>query len=84
MLHPALLLFSKFLPGFARSRVLLDGALTQSFDETVPLLVALGWFAVLTVAVTVTYRHMVGSRDWDTSALRPTDIAMDSTTKDSH
>jgi len=71
MLHPEPTLFSKFLPGYGGSRVLLDGAFTQSFDESVPLLVALGWLAALTVAVAVTYRHMVGSRDWDTS--RPSD-----------
>jgi len=61
MLHPEPTLFSKFLPGYGGSRVLLDGALTQSFDETVPLLVALGWLAVLTVAVAVTYRNMVAA-----------------------
>ena len=59
MLHPEPTAFSKFLPGYGGSRVLLDGALTRSFDETFPLLVALGWLVVLGVSVALTYRHLV-------------------------
>jgi len=51
MLHREPTAFSKFLPGYGGSRVLLDGALTRSFDETFPLLVALGWLVVLGVSV---------------------------------
>jgi hypothetical protein len=57
MLHPEPTTFSELLPGYGGSRVLLDGALTKSFDETQPLLIGLAWLVVLGVAVSVTYRH---------------------------
>jgi hypothetical protein len=57
MLHPEPTTLSKFLPGYGGSRVLLDGALTRGFDETVPLLIGLAWLATLLVAVALTYRH---------------------------
>jgi hypothetical protein len=50
---------SKLLPGYGGSRVLLDGALTRGFDETLPLLIALGWLIGLTAAVATTYRPAV-------------------------
>ena len=50
---------SKLLPGYGGSRVLLDGALTRGFNETVPLLIALVWLIGLTAAVTLAYRHAV-------------------------
>ena len=58
MLHPEPTTLSKFLPGYGGSRVLLDGALTSGFDETVPLLIGLAWFAALAIAVALTYRHV--------------------------
>ena len=57
MLHPEPTTLSKFLPGHGGSRVLLDGALTQSFDETVSLLIGLAWLAALVLAVALIYRH---------------------------
>ncbi len=48
---------SVFLPGYGGSRVLLDGALLDTFDDWLPLLIGLAWLVVLTVAVTVAYRH---------------------------
>jgi len=57
MLHAEPTTFSKFLPGYGGSRVLLDGALTNTFDETRPLLIGLAWLVVLGVAVALTYRH---------------------------
>jgi hypothetical protein len=59
MLHPTPTAFSKLLPGYGGSRVLLDGALTRGFDETLPLLIGFAWLIGLTAAVTVTYRHAV-------------------------
>ncbi len=59
MLHPEPTAFSKFLPGYGGSRILLDGALTRSFDEALPLLVALGWLVVLGLSVALTCRHLV-------------------------
>jgi len=56
MLHPEPTTLSKFLPGYGGSRVLLDGALTRGFDETVPLLIGLAWLAALTIVVALTYR----------------------------
>jgi hypothetical protein len=57
MLHPEPTTLSKVLPGYGGSRVLLDGALTRGFDETVPLLIGLAWLAALVLAVALTYRH---------------------------
>lgn len=51
MLHPEPTTVSRFIPGYGGSRVLLDGALTSGFDETVPLLIGLTWLASLAVAV---------------------------------
>lgn len=49
--------WSKLLPGYGGVRVVLDGALTQSFDELLPLLIGLGWLVAVTGAVVLTYRH---------------------------
>jgi hypothetical protein len=57
MLQPEPTVWSRLLPGYGASQVLIDEAFTRSFDEMVPLLVALGWFVALTVAVVVTYHH---------------------------
>lgn len=57
MLHPEPTTLSKLLPGYGGSRVLLDGALTRGFDETIPLLIGLAWLAALALAVALTYRH---------------------------
>lgn len=57
MLHPDPTTLSKFLPGYGGSRVLIDGALTNGFDEAGPLLIGLAWFAALAIGVARTYRH---------------------------
>ncbi|MBN9151123.1 MAG: ABC transporter permease [Cryobacterium sp.] len=57
MLQPEPTVWSRLLPGYGASRVLIDGALTRSFDEIVPLLIGLGWLVALTVAVIATYHH---------------------------
>jgi hypothetical protein len=57
MLNPEPTTLSRLLPGYGGSRILLDGALTNGFDETRPLLIGLAWLVALTLAVTVTYRH---------------------------
>jgi hypothetical protein len=59
MLHPDPTTLSRLLPGYGASRILLDGALTPTFDETQPLLIGAAWLAVLTLVVTLTYRHAV-------------------------
>jgi len=61
MLHPAPTTLSMWLPGYGGSRILLDGAFTSGFDETVPLLIGLGWLLVLGVVVGVAYRRAIGS-----------------------
>jgi hypothetical protein len=50
------------LPGYGPTRVIVDGAFSQSFDAAGPLAVALLWFAALSVAVVVLLRRSVGSR----------------------
>ncbi len=67
LLTPEPTALSRSLPGYGASRVLLDGALTQGFDEVVPLLIALGWLAVLALAVVLIYRRTI----WPGRALRP-------------
>jgi ABC-2 family transporter len=56
MLHPDPGLGIKLLPGYGGTRMLLDGALTHTFDEARPLLYGLAWLVALLVVVTVTYR----------------------------
>lgn len=55
MLHPIPTTLSMWLPGYGGSRVLLDGAFTSGFDQTLPLLLGLGWLVVLGAAVALTY-----------------------------
>ncbi|WP_062641041.1 ABC transporter permease [Streptomyces maremycinicus] len=47
------------LPGYGTSRVLYDAALTASFDETGPLLIAIAWVAGLTVAAGLLFQRAV-------------------------
>ncbi|MEP7180137.1 MAG: hypothetical protein ABI775_13705 [Pseudonocardiales bacterium] len=60
MLTPTPTALSRLLPGYGGSRVLLDAALTNSFDETVPLLIGLTWLPALLAAVAFTYRQVIG------------------------
>lgn len=57
LLTPEPTALSRSLPGYGGGRVLLDGVLTQGFDEVVPALIGLGWFAFLALAVVLPYRH---------------------------
>lgn len=57
MLQPEPTAWSRLLPGYGGSQILIDEAFTQSFDEVVPLLIGLGWFIALSVAVVVTYHR---------------------------
>jgi hypothetical protein len=57
MLHSEPTTLSRLLPGYGGSRVLLDGALTRGFDETVPLLIGLTWLVALIGLVAVIYRR---------------------------
>ena len=59
MLHSTPTALSQLLPGYGGSRVLLDGALTNGFDETRPLLIGLAWLVALGLAVVITYRQSV-------------------------
>ncbi|GLW47488.1 hypothetical protein Stsp02_31500 [Streptomyces sp. NBRC 14336] len=47
------------LPGYGTSRLLYDAALTASFDETGPLLIALAWVTGLALAVGLLFRRAV-------------------------
>jgi hypothetical protein len=51
--------WAHLLPGYGGYRVLLDGALTAHFDETLALLIGLLWLAGLVVAATVLFRPAV-------------------------
>jgi hypothetical protein len=56
MLQSEPTVWSRLLPGYGGSQVLMDEAFTRSFDELVPLLIGLAWFVALAAAVTVTYQ----------------------------
>jgi len=49
--------WAEYLPGYGSVRVLLDGALTDTFDETRSLLLALAWVAALALAAIMLFRH---------------------------
>jgi hypothetical protein len=50
------------LPGFGPTRVLLDGAFSQGFDATGPLLIALAWLLGLSIALIVLLRRSLSGR----------------------
>jgi hypothetical protein len=50
------------LPGYAPTRVMLDGAYAHTFQAGGELLIALGWVAALTTAVFVVLRRAVGAK----------------------
>jgi hypothetical protein len=52
--------WAQYLPGYGSIRVLIDAALTSSFDELGALTVALGWIAVLTLATVILFRRTAG------------------------
>lgn len=62
MLHPDPGLSIQLLPGYGGSRVLLDGALTHTFDETRPLAYSLIWLTVLLALVILTYRRSIAPK----------------------
>lgn len=49
--------WARFLPGYGADRVLLDGGLTASFDETSALLLGLGWLLALGVLAARLFRR---------------------------
>lgn len=49
--------WARFLPGYGGGRILIDGAVTDSFDQTGALLIALAWLAALTVATAWAFRQ---------------------------
>lgn len=68
--------WAQFLPGYGGSRVLLDGALTGSFDQTGPLLAGLAWFAGLILLTGLTLHQSGGPRgDVRTAQAAPTGSA---------
>jgi hypothetical protein len=49
--------WAQYLPGFGSTRILLDGALTDRFDEAVRLLPSLGWLAGLLLLAVLLFGH---------------------------
>ncbi|MDX8056203.1 ABC transporter permease [Lentzea sp. BCCO 10_0798] len=49
--------WARFLPGYGADRVLLDGALTATFDEWRALLLGIGWLVVLGLAAARLFRR---------------------------
>lgn len=54
--------FAVLLPGYGPSRVMYDGAFSETFHASSELLLSLGWLVVLGVAVYLMLRRTVGSR----------------------
>lgn len=59
MLHSEPTTLSELLPGYGGSRVLLDGALTSTFDQAQPLSIGVAWLVALGVAVA--WLHRLGA-----------------------
>jgi ABC-2 family transporter len=57
MLHAAPPTWAHAMPGYGAIRVLLDGGLTSTFDETRGLLIALAWLAGLLLSATIVFRR---------------------------
>jgi hypothetical protein len=57
---PASLAF--LLPGYAPTRVMLDGAFSHTFHATGDLLLAFGWLAVLASGVLLVLQRTVGTK----------------------
>ncbi|MFB7171917.1 ABC transporter permease [Streptomyces sp. NPDC056254] len=57
MLHPQPPAWAHALPGYGPGRVLIDAAITPTFDELGALLLALGWLAALTAAAAVMFHR---------------------------
>jgi hypothetical protein len=55
MLHPVLPAWARFLPGYGGSRVLIDGAISNVFNQSGALLFGLGWLVVLTAAAVLLF-----------------------------
>jgi len=49
--------WAQYLPGYGSTRLVMDGALTASFDEIGALIIALAWFAALLVAAILLFRR---------------------------
>lgn len=58
MLNPEVSTLAHYLPGYGASRVLYDAALTSSFDEATPLVIALAWLVGLLLTTTVLLRGL--------------------------
>ncbi len=50
--------WGRYLPAHGAVRVMMDGAFTQTFDETGALVLALGWLAALTATAVVVFRRV--------------------------
>jgi hypothetical protein len=57
MLHPQPPAWAHALPGYGPGRVLIDAALTPTFDEADALLLGIAWLAALTTAAALLFRR---------------------------
>jgi len=61
MLHGEPPAWAHWLPGYGGTRVMIDGALTNGFDEAASLGLGIGWIAGLLLAVLLLLRGIAGS-----------------------
>jgi hypothetical protein len=57
--HPAA--WAHALPGYGPEQIMIGGAFTPTFDETVPLLISLVWLVGLVAAAAVVFRHAMAT-----------------------
>jgi hypothetical protein len=62
MFHATPMRLAFLLPGYAPTRVMLDGAFSHTFNAGGNLLLAIAWLAGLAVAVYLLLRRAVGER----------------------
>lgn len=53
--------WAPFLPGYGATRIVIDGALTATFDETGALMLALAWIVGLALTAAVLFRRIARS-----------------------
>ena len=74
MFHATPSRFAVFLPGYAPTRLMLDGAYSQTFRATAALLLAIAWTAVLLTAVYLVLRRALKTSSRASASIYPTRV----------
>jgi len=71
MFHAAPSRLAVLLPGYAPTRLMLDGAYSQTFTATAELLLAIGWVVALAATVYFVLRRRLGTTSHSPSIIYP-------------